>query len=153
MFKTGKIDGVIIKELRFFEDKRGWLTELFRADELPEGFNPQMSYVSMTLPNQIRGPHEHVEQTDYFCFLSDFTLYLWDTRQDSRTFGNRLTINDARNKIVIVPPGVVHAYKNDTHEPGLVINIPDRLYAGRQRTEEVDEIRHENSPDSPYIID
>ncbi|KJU84625.1 nucleoside diphosphate-sugar dehydratase [Candidatus Magnetobacterium bavaricum] len=80
-------------------------------------------------------------------------LYLWDNRPVSGTHGNRLTIRDARNKIVIVPPGVVHAYKNVSGESGLVINLPDRLYAGWQKTKEVDEIRHEGIPDSPYIID
>ncbi|MBF0590919.1 MAG: dTDP-4-dehydrorhamnose 3,5-epimerase family protein [Nitrospirae bacterium] len=152
-FKTGDIDGVIVRELRYFQDKRGWLAELFREDELPEGFNPQMAYISMTQPSQVRGPHEHVEQTDYFCFLGDFVLYLWDNRPASRTHGNRLTIRDARNKIIIVPPGVVHAYKNVSGEPGLVINLPDRLYAGWQRAREVDEIRHEDIPDTPYVID
>ncbi|MBF0317651.1 MAG: dTDP-4-dehydrorhamnose 3,5-epimerase family protein [Nitrospirae bacterium] len=152
-FKTGEIDGVIVRELKYFHDKRGWLTELFREDELPEGFNPQMAYVSMTQPSQVRGPHEHVEQTDYFCFLGDFVLYLWDNRPVSSTHGNRLTVRDARGKIIIVPPGVVHAYKNVSGEPGLVINLPDRLYAGWQRVKAVDEIRHEGIADSPYVVD
>ena len=38
MFKNGEIEGVIIRPLKRFEDKRGWLSELFRADELPVEF-------------------------------------------------------------------------------------------------------------------
>ena len=43
-----------------------------------------------------------------------------------------------------MPPGVVHAYRNLSRaERGLVLNYPDRLYAGTGRREPVDEIRHE----------
>jgi len=33
-----------------------------------------------------------------------------------------------------------------------VINCPNRLYAGAGRKEEVDEIRHENSDESIFIL-
>ncbi|MBE6426967.1 MAG: dTDP-4-dehydrorhamnose 3,5-epimerase, partial [Planctomycetaceae bacterium] len=31
------IDGVKITELKRFTDQRGWLSEIYRDDELPEG--------------------------------------------------------------------------------------------------------------------
>jgi dTDP-4-dehydrorhamnose 3,5-epimerase len=64
MFKNGKIHDVVVKDLVKFIDDRGWLTELFRDDEIPEGMKPVMAYVSMTLPDVPRGPHEHVDQAD-----------------------------------------------------------------------------------------
>ena len=54
---------------------------------------------------------------------------------------------------MIVPKGVVHAYKNIGGCDGMVFNAPNRLYAGRGRTEPVDEIRHETDPNSPFKID
>jgi hypothetical protein len=36
---------------------------------------------------------------------------------------------------------------------GLVLNLPDKLYAGVGKTEKVDEIRHENKKRSPYKMD
>ena len=35
MFQEGPIDGVIVRPLVQCDDARGWLIELFRADELP----------------------------------------------------------------------------------------------------------------------
>jgi hypothetical protein len=35
----------------------------------------------------------------------------------------------------------------------VVINCPNALYAGENYSEEVDEIRHEADPDSPFIVD
>jgi dTDP-4-dehydrorhamnose 3,5-epimerase len=53
---------------------------------------------------------------------------------------------------IIIPPGVVHAYKNVGATPGWVVNCPNRLYAGVGRREPVDEIRHESRPDNPFAL-
>ncbi len=154
---TCEIDGVIIRELRKHSDRRGWLTELFRHDELPPDLHPVMSYVSMTRPGAARGPHEHKDQADLFCFLgpSTFRLYLWDNRTGSSTFDKSCVIDlsEEHSVLVVVPAGVVHAYKNVGSVDGLVFNSPNRLYAGEGRKEPVDEIRHEDNPASRFRID
>ncbi len=114
-FQEEKIDGVVCRTLQKHNDHRGWLTEVFRQDEL-NGFEPAMCYVSLTLPGVTRGPHEHRDQTDYFVFTGPgtFEIYLWDNRPESITCGNRQTFvaGDECPMCVIVPPGVVHGYKN-----------------------------------------
>lgn len=155
-FKTGSIDDIIIKNLIKNEDNRGWLIELFRKDMVDEYLFPEMSYISLTYPGIVRGPHEHLEQTDYFCFLgSTFKLVFWDNRKESATYKNKMSLNIEENepKIVIVPPGIVHAYKNTGNKPGFVINLPNKLYAGWGKKEKVDEIRYENTPNSPFKVD
>src|ERR1044072_7996714 len=93
-FKDGEINGVVVRKLERFLDSRGWLTELFRNDDLDEEFYPPMSYISSTNPGVTRGPHEHWHQPDLFCFIgpSNFKLRLWDNRKDSATFQYRSTI-------------------------------------------------------------
>ena len=156
-YKKGRIHDVVIKPLSKFLDERGWLSEMFRSDELPEWFKPEMAYISMTVPGVARGPHEHVEQSDYFCFIgpANFKLYLWDARKDSSTYGTKQILFCGVDSplSVIVPPGVVHAYKNVSAESGIVFNAPDRLYAGNANSEQVDEIRHEEEIDSPFTLD
>lgn len=151
------IDGVRIEAARIFEDERGWLSEVFRADEGPEDEVPQMSYLSVTKPGIARGPHEHVDQTDRFGFFGpgDFELRLWDNRPDSPTKGHRmrLEVGAANPTLVVVPPGVVHGYRNISDVDAWVINFPNRLFAGKDRSEPVDEIRHEESPDAPFPMD
>jgi dTDP-4-dehydrorhamnose 3,5-epimerase len=152
-FEKGAIQGVYVHPLIKHVDERGYLVETFRSDPLPHGLSPVMSYVSYTEPGGARGPHEHKSQTDIFAFLGpgDFEVYLWDNRQESATFGTRMVIFTGINNPsqVIVPPGVVHAYRNISKtERGMVINHPDQLYAGRQKKEPVDEIRHEDAQDS-----
>ena len=156
-FREGEIGGVVVRALRKYEDGRGWLTEIFRHDELDEEFYPAMSYVSMTEPGRTRGPHEHVDQADLFVFLgpSTFELRMWDNRRDSETYWHRMIIRagEGEPKAVIVPKGVVHAYRNVGEGPGLVVNCPNRLYMGEGRREPVDEIRHEDDPSTVFRMD
>jgi len=146
-FRVGEIKGVIVRPLPRFHDSRGWLTELFRIDEWPAEFHPTMAYISSTLPGVTRGPHEHVDQADLFCFLgpSNFKLRMWDNRSESETFGNMDThvVGEDNPAVVLVPKGVVHAYQNVGTVDGIVINCPNRLYAGEGKKQTVDEIRHE----------
>lgn len=146
------MEGVVIKELTVFNDHRGWLAEIFRIDEMD--FVPLMSYISMTKPGVSRGPHEHIEQSDYFCFLGHFELYLWDNRKDSKTYQEKMVIDkEGKPYIAIVPPRVVHAYRNAGASEALVINLPDRLFKGHGKAYPVDEIRYENDPESPFRIE
>jgi dTDP-4-dehydrorhamnose 3,5-epimerase len=156
-FQEGAIQGVEVRHLKKYQDTRGWLTEIFRADELSPRVMPMMSYVSETLPGATRGPHEHVSQTDYFCFLgpSTFRVVLWDNRPNSSSyrFRQELLVGEGNPCVVIVPEGVVHAYRNVGDKPGWVINYPNRLYAGEGRREPVDEIRHEADVNSVFRMD
>jgi dTDP-4-dehydrorhamnose 3,5-epimerase len=155
-FSEGAIEGVVVRKLKRFFDDRGWLTELFRHDELAEEFFPAMAYISSTNPGVARGPHEHRDQADLFCFIgpSNFKLRMWDNRKDSATFGSVMTmvVGEDDPAAVLIPPGVVHGYQNVGDVDGIVINCPNRLYAGAGRKEEVDEIRHENSDESIFIL-
>ena len=157
MFLDGEIEGVVVKDLTIHTDKRGWLTELFRSDEIVPEFLPQMAYISMTNVGVARGPHEHQDQADFFCFLgpSTFRVYLWDNRKDSKTFRHRIVVEAGEKapKAVLIPAGVAHAYKNIGNVLGMVVNCPNRLYAGRGRSEPVDEIRHESDPNSIFQLD
>jgi dTDP-4-dehydrorhamnose 3,5-epimerase len=145
--------GVVIKSLKTFADSRGALTELFRADELPEGFLPGMGYISVTHPGISRGPHEHVHQTDLFAFVDgSYELRLWENRPGFEPWETRITVGKENPSAVIVPPGVVHGYKNIGEQDAYVLNFPDKLYAGKNRSEPVDEIRHEEI-NSPFSMD
>jgi dTDP-4-dehydrorhamnose 3,5-epimerase len=156
-FKRGAIRGVVVRDLKKYVDDRGWLAELFREDELEEEYWPAMAYTSATLPGVQRGPHEHTDQADYFCFIgpSNFKLRMWDNRPTSETYGCVMTVYAGEDapKSVVVPKGVVHAYRNVGAAVGIVVNLPNRLYMGEKRREAVDEIRHEDDPDTAYRLD
>jgi len=156
MSNESKIKGVVVRPLKKWKDERGWLSEIWRGDEIDPKETPLMTYISMTKPGVARGPHEHKDQTDMFGFLgpSTFRVYLWDNRPDSETYQEHqeFEVGQDNPMVVIVPEGVVHAYKNIGSIDGTVINCPNKLYAGEGKKEEVDEVRHEADVDSKFKI-
>lgn len=148
------IKDVIIKKLNKYTDERGWLMEIYREDE--DMYKPRMSYVSVTKPGVVRGPHEHKDQTDCFVFPGPgtFELHLWDRREASESYEQylKLELGQDNPTMVIVPPGVVHGYKCISGTPAFCINLPDKLYKGENKQEEIDEIRWEEDKNSPYKI-
>ena len=160
-FRELEIPGVFLARGQRREDTRGWLMEILRDDWLEAAgllaARPAMTYVSLTRPGVSRGPHEHSEQTDCFGFPgpSDFAVFLWDNRPGSAGFGRRLklVLGESSPGLLIVPPGVVHAYRNTGRVDGLVVNCPNRLYAGPHQSGPTDEIRHEDNPATRFRLD
>ncbi|HXG85369.1 MAG TPA: dTDP-4-dehydrorhamnose 3,5-epimerase family protein [Pyrinomonadaceae bacterium] len=158
VFTKGKIQDVVIYTVKKFVDDRGWLAELFRHDEIEREFYPTMAYISVTEPLVQRGPHEHVEQADLFCFIGpgNFKMRMWDNRADSPTYRYIMTlfVGFDNPQAIIVPKGVVHAYKNvSSTEKGMVINCPNQLFMGVGKKEPIDEIRHEDDPKTIFTMD
>lgn len=155
-FREGPIDGVVFRRLTRNADQRGWLIELYREDESPTHV-PLMAYVSETAPGVSRGPHAHLAQTDYFAFVGpgDFRIQLWDIRPDSPTYLSTTSqiVGETNAQAVVVPPGVVHGYRNLSAYPAWVFNAPDKLYAGHGKRDVVDEIRYESMQGSPFHLD
>ena len=147
-----KFKDVVITRLIKREDDRGWLYELYREDELKAAECPVMSYASWTKAGVTRGPHEHEEQTDLFCFVGpgDFKLHLWRRTVLQPPSGHRLEkeeylVGESNPVAILVPPGIVHAYTNISDETGMVFNSPNQLFAGPGKRYPIDEIRHEGS--------
>ncbi len=148
------IPGVIIKPIPKFDDDRGWLAEVFRNDQTD--FVPAMGYVSLTHNGVVRGPHEHKAQSDFFIFtIGEFKLYLWDNRPGAENYRvcETYTVGGSNPCSVIIPPGVVHGYKCVSPEGGITVNLPDALYKGKDKADEIDEIRWEAMSDSPFVIE
>lgn len=156
-FNEGAINDVVVDPIKKFFDDRGWLAELFRHDDLDLEFHPAMAYISFSKPGVIRGPHEHLDQADLFCFLgpSTFNIRLWDNRPDSTTFGAMMSLDVGEDNptSLVIPKGIVHGYKNVGEVDGMVINCPNRLFMGDNKQSEIDEIRHEDDPASPFRFD
>lgn len=148
----------IIGVLNEHHDERGSLAELYRRDYFPwTSLNIQMGYVSFTNPNVCRGPHEHHAQTDVFFFIRGaFSLELWDNRDLYDVFNPASTyqrfdgLGGHALCFAIIPPGVVHSYTNLSSLQGATINLPDQLYRGKYKQQAVDEIRHEDNPESIF---
>ncbi len=157
VWKEGIIRDIVIKPAKRYSDRRGWLAEIFRSDEMARDNMPVMGYVSATRPGVARGPHEHREQTDVFGFVGPGSLKirLWDNRKESSSYGTTQTVEvgEVNPVVMFVPPGIVHGYKNVSSVDAIVLNFPNRLYAGDGKKQPVDEIRYEEEKNTPFVMD
>jgi dTDP-4-dehydrorhamnose 3,5-epimerase len=114
-FKLGPIEGVLLRNLKRMDDARGWLAELFRRTNS----RGNLSRHVLCLHHQARNPTgpSRARRTDRSLLL------LRPIQFSNRALGHRPGFPTYRNKIselvgqdhpavVIVPPGVVHTYKN-----------------------------------------
>jgi dTDP-4-dehydrorhamnose 3,5-epimerase len=157
--------GTYLYKLQKHEDSRGFVIEGFRSDwPKINDFVQEMAYFSVTKPGVSRGPHEHGHQSDFFVFCGPgaFEIRLWDIRGLDR--GNTAALKKAPSfkeivgqdpfmSAILVPPGVVHGYKCISSTFGVVINLPDKLYKGYKKLEDVDEIRWEAMQSNPFKMD
>src|SRR5258706_13392117 len=54
-FQSGEIKDVVVRDLRKFNDRRGWLVGLFRPHEPAPEFFSALVYISSTKPRVARG--------------------------------------------------------------------------------------------------
>lgn len=126
-----RIAGVEVVELGNVLTRSGWMTEVFRSDWAKIGIQPkQINWVQLN-PNGVTDWHRHIRQTDHLIGVGgNIRLALWDGRTGSRTSGagEIFRMGAIRPVMVIVPPGVWHALRNESGEPAGYLNITDQLY-------------------------
>ena len=155
-FSEGEIQGVVFKPLTIHRDARGGLAELYRSDELTHDSRPEMATACWTEPDAIRGPHEHVDQTNLLVFPGPqlFKLMLWDNRPSSLTYRHTLQrlVGGVQPISVFLPAGVVHAFQNLGRDPGISLNFPNRLFMGERRQAKDGVVRHEQNTNSQFKV-
>lgn len=117
------IDGVVIKDLKTFNDDGGSFCEIFKLNnDKPNDFeiNVKQSSWSIVEPNVVKAFHIHRKQLDlWFVPPSEKLLIgLFDIREDSKTYETkmRFVMGSGKAQLLLIPNGVAHGYANVTNE-------------------------------------
>lgn len=119
------------------QDERGWV--YFPFQHLDPGWSEleilQSLHVIAITPGQIRGQHLHPQKTEWLYLISGQGTLFW---RDEEDFLQRRELL-ANRQLVIIPPGIPHALRNDGPEvlyllawrasPKLPISAPDTVPA------------------------
>jgi dTDP-4-dehydrorhamnose 3,5-epimerase len=148
MAKDSKIDGVVVKNLKVWQDKPdldqpgvepGIFMEVLRDDDkLMKKFG--QSNFTIAYEGTIKAFHAHKYQDDlWFLATGRAAIVLYDKRKDSPTYGQTEVVYGGKDdyKLVCIPVGVVHGYKVVSKEPCLLFYHVTEAY----NREEPDEIR------------
>ena len=119
-----EIVGVNIKQLRKIPDERGSIMHMIRVDD--ENFEKFGEvYFSTAYPGAIKGWHEHTKQVqNYAVVYGMIKLVMYDSRKQSKTFGNLMEIfmGDLNYVLVRIPTGVINGYKCIGDKTAIVAN-------------------------------
>jgi dTDP-4-dehydrorhamnose 3,5-epimerase len=126
-----KIAGVQIVELGNVLTRSGSLLELFRKDWPSIAIRvQQVNWVHLN-PGSVTDWHRHALQTDHLVGVGgNIRLALWDGRAEAPTHGASevIRLGALRPVLVIVPPSVWHALRNESGAPAGYLNMVDQLY-------------------------
>ncbi len=126
-----KIAGVRILELGNILTRSGWMTEVFRSDRSGIEITPRQINWAELSPHGVTDWHRHTGQTDHLVGVGGvIKLVLCDGRAGSPTERETdiVRIGALRPVMVIVPPGVWHALRNESGQPAGYLNITDQLF-------------------------
>lgn len=125
-----------MKELEIHSDKRGWLVEMLKRNELKEDI--KQIYVATIKPGQVRGNHYHLERIEWFLLIGGKAkLYLEDCKTKERTC---LKLSSKKRRVITIYPGIAHAVKNIGKETVYLVGAQNNIYNPK------------NSDTFPYLI-
>lgn len=125
-----RIDGLRVEKLLPNADPRGILFELLTTRDGPiDPINHAYSVVAEA--GSERALVYHAQQSDRLHFVQGrFRIILVDIREDSRTFGARLSFEAGAHAPlrVTIPPFVAHGVKNAGNTSAMFVNLPTRPF-------------------------
>jgi UDP-2-acetamido-2,6-beta-L-arabino-hexul-4-ose reductase len=113
-----------IKELKSHVDKRGWLVEMLKRNELKEDI--KQIYVATIKPGGVRGNHYHLKRTEWFFIATgEAEIFLEDIKTKEKI---RLTFSSRKPKVITIPPKMAHAVKNSGREIVYLVSAQNTIY-------------------------
>lgn len=100
---------IAIKKLNVKKDKRGWLAEIMRPEDIGEaGFGQIL--VTTAGKEEIKGNHYHKRKTEWYCVIRGKAML---TITDNKTKEQKkIFMGDDNMVLVTIPPQHFHAIKN-----------------------------------------
>lgn len=119
--------GANVISLKPFKDMRGTLKKIVMKSQLEEGSSIGEVYLLYTLENSVRGNHYHKETHEFFTVVSGKArVALKDIATGDY---EELELLAESNQVLKVPPGVAHAFKNESSEPLVILAVSTKEYS------------------------
>jgi len=121
------IEGVLLKELKRFEDQRGTVMHMLRSDApFFERFGEV--YFSTVNPGVVKGWKKHLRMTQHLAVpVGNVRIVIYDDRPDSPTTGQtqKFEIGEQQYRLLRIPPLVWYSFGAADRETALVANCTD----------------------------
>ncbi len=108
-----------------FKDSRGSLKKILMLSQLKTGSIEEV-YLIYTGKGGVRGNHYHKITLEYFTVVSGRAVIV--LKDLATEILQELKISADDNKVIKVPPGVAHAFINETRQPLIILAVSTREY-------------------------
>jgi len=99
----------------------GELTVVWRNwDDLIK--NPEMVYINLVNPRQIKGPHIHKNRTSYFYCISGKMIIIVKGKDEKY---HEIETDSSENKLICIPNGIAAAIMNPSEEISKILVMAD----------------------------
>lgn len=113
-----------VKELEVHSDKRGWLVEMLKRNELKEDI--KQIYVVTIKPGCVRGNHYHLKRTEWFLIIGGRAeFYLEDLRTKEKIC---LKLSSKNPRVITIFPKIAHAVKNSGKKAVYLVSAQNTIY-------------------------
>ena len=113
-----------VKELEIHSDKRGWLVEMLKRNELKEDI--KQIYIASIKPGQIRGNHYHLNRTEWFFIMSGKARLCFEDFKNKERICLKLSAK--KPKVITIFPKIAHAVKNIGKETVYLVSAQSDIY-------------------------
>lgn len=113
-----------VKELEIHSDKRGWLVEMLKQNEIKEEI--KQVYVATIKPGCVRGNHYHKKRKEWSLILNGkVRVFLENISKRKKT---SFIISSKSPKLLTIFPNVAHAIKNVGKEIVFLVSAQSDIY-------------------------
>lgn len=132
-----RIDGVQIKEVKYFVGEDGDFSEILRLSPQGEvegfpGFHVRQINRSKMLPGAIKAWHLHYAQEEIQTVVPEnhLVIGLWDVREKSPTknMTMKLVLGGGKAHMLYIPKGVAHGYMNVSPKPATILYFMNQQF-------------------------
>ena len=113
-----------IKKLEVHSDKRGWLVELLKANELEKPV--KQIHIASIKPGCVRGNHYHSKRIEWFFIVAGIAkLSLQDIKSNEKIC---FKLSSKKPKVITIFPNISHAVKNVGKEKIYLVSAQSDIY-------------------------
>lgn len=114
-----------VKNLIVKKDKRGWLSEIIKADDVSGGKFGQM-LITVAHPGEVKGGHYHMRKKEWFCLIKGKCLMTLKNIQTGEK--KDIILSDKKLQLIQMPLYVAHFFKNTGNEDMYLLAYSEELF-------------------------
>jgi len=120
------VEDIELVKIEPFQDARGYLKKTFKKGFLATNSQIAEVYILYSCKGSVRGNHYHKKNTEGFFIIKGTAKVA--IKNVKTGFNEEFEINESDNLLVVVPPYIAHAFKNEKDIELVILAVATKEY-------------------------